>query len=143
VIRGDAILAAGAVLPSSETTIPLERFGTRHKAALGMTEQTDAIVVVVSEETGQISLVERARIVRNLDEPKLARSLAALLRPQTASRLRPQRPPARRVVPTVREFARRARLGSLSRAVDVPRKAPGAHEPDPLTDENPEREQAS
>ncbi|MGZ6314934.1 MAG: diadenylate cyclase, partial [Candidatus Limnocylindrales bacterium] len=47
VIRGDQILAAGSLLPSAETTIALERFGTRHKAALGMTEQTDAIVVVV------------------------------------------------------------------------------------------------
>jgi diadenylate cyclase len=87
VIRGDRILAAGAILPSAETTIPLERFGTRHKAALGITEQTDAIVVVVSEETGQISLVERARIVRNLDEAKLNRSLAALLRPSSSGGL--------------------------------------------------------
>jgi diadenylate cyclase len=129
VIRGDTILAAGAVLPSAETTIPLERFGTRHKAALGMTEQTDAIVVVVSEETGQISLVERARIVRNLDEPKLARALAALLRPQAASRLRSQRAPSRRVGPTLREFARRARFGGLNRASDLPRKGPAG----PLT----------
>jgi diadenylate cyclase len=96
VIRGESILAAGAILPSSETTIPLERFGTRHKAALGMTEQTDALVVVVSEETGQISLVERARIVRNLDEPKLARSLLALLHPKDAgTRLRETVPPGR------------------------------------------------
>ena len=87
VIRGDQILAAGALLPSAETTIPVERFGTRHKAALGITETTDAIVVVVSEESGQMSLVERARIVRNLDEPKLTRSLAALLHPQTAGGL--------------------------------------------------------
>jgi diadenylate cyclase len=95
VIRGGSILAAGAILPSSETTIPLERFGTRHKAALGMTEQTDALVVVVSEETGQISLVERARIVRNLDEPKLARALVALLHTKAAgTRLRETVPPA-------------------------------------------------
>jgi len=84
VIRGDSVLAAAALLPSSETTIPLERFGTRHKAALGITEQTDALVVVVSEETGQISLVERARIVRNLDETKLARALLGLLHPKAA-----------------------------------------------------------
>ena len=116
VIRGGRILAAGAVLPSAETTIPLERFGTRHKAALGMTEQTDAVVVVVSEESGQISLVERARIVRNLDEPKLARALAVLLRPQTAGGIfRPERTPTRRVGPTVRELARRARFGGSHR----------------------------
>src|ERR1035437_3128019 len=117
VIRGDRLLAAGALLPSAETTIPLERFGTRHKAALGITETTDAVVVVVSEESGQISLVERARIVRNLDEPKLARALAALLRPQTAGRIfRPdRRRPSRRVGPTVRELARRARFGGSGR----------------------------
>ena len=116
VIRGDQLLAAGALLPSAETTIPLERFGTRHKAALGITETTDAVVVVVSEESGQISLVERARIVRNLDEPKLARALAALLRPQTAGRIfRPERRPPRRVGPTVRELARRARFGGSGR----------------------------
>jgi diadenylate cyclase len=82
VIRRGRILAAGAILPSAETTIPLERFGTRHKAALGITEQTDAVVVVVSEETGRISLVERARIIRNIDERRLVASLTELLRPK-------------------------------------------------------------
>jgi diadenylate cyclase len=115
IIRSDRILAAGAILPSAETTIPLERFGTRHKAALGMTEQTDAVVVVVSEESGQISLVERARIVRNLDQPKLARALAALLRPQTASGfLHTKGTPPRRRGSSMRGFARRARLGAIN-----------------------------
>jgi len=112
VIRGDTILAAGALLPSAETTIPLERFGTRHKAALGMTEQTDALVVVVSEETGQISLVERARIVRNLDEPKLARALTAHLHPQVAGgRLLRETGRSSRVAPSFRALARKARIG--------------------------------
>jgi diadenylate cyclase len=83
IIRGDTILAAGALLPLAETTIHTERFGTRHRAALGITEQTDAVVVVVSEENAQISLVERARIVRNLNEPQLARALRTLLSPPT------------------------------------------------------------
>src|SRR5439155_421316 len=61
VVRGSRILAAGALLPLGETTIHSERFGTRHRAALGTTEQTDAIVVVVSEENGQVSLVQRGR----------------------------------------------------------------------------------
>jgi diadenylate cyclase len=117
VIRGNKILAAGALLPSAETTIPLERFGTRHRAALGMTEQTDAVVVVVSEESGQISLVERARIVRNLDEPKLVRSLTALLHPQMAGGiLGPEHVQPRKAGPTVRELARRARFGGAGRA---------------------------
>lgn len=84
IIRGETVVAAGALLPLAETTLQLERFGTRHRAALGITEQTDAIVIVVSEESGQISLVERARIVRNLDEPKLARAIIALLHPPTS-----------------------------------------------------------
>jgi diadenylate cyclase len=81
IIRDDRVLAAGALLPLAETTIHTERYGTRHRAALGITESTDAIVVVVSEENGQISLVERARIVRNLNEPQLARAIRALLDP--------------------------------------------------------------
>lgn len=82
IIRGDTILAAGALLPLAETTLHVERYGTRHRAALGITEQTDAVVVVVSEESGQASLVERARIRRNLDEGQLTRALTALLRPE-------------------------------------------------------------
>ena len=82
IIRGETILAAGALLPLAETTLQAERYGTRHRAALGMTEQTDALVVVVSEESGQASLVERARIRRNLDEAQLAQAISALLRPE-------------------------------------------------------------
>ncbi|HEX5591559.1 MAG TPA: diadenylate cyclase CdaA [Candidatus Limnocylindrales bacterium] len=82
ILRGSTVLAAGALLPLAETTMQTERLGTRHRAALGITEQTDAVVVVVSEENGQVSLVERARIVRNLGELQLARALRALLHPQ-------------------------------------------------------------
>ena len=81
IIRDDRIVAAGTLLPLAETSIQTERFGTRHRAALGITEQTDAIVVVVSEENGQISLVERARIVRNLTEAGLARAIQGMLDP--------------------------------------------------------------
>ena len=81
IVRGNTVLAAGAVLPLAETTVQPERTGTRHRAALGIAEQTDAVVVVVSEETGRVSLVERARIVRNLDEAQLRRALVALLHP--------------------------------------------------------------
>jgi diadenylate cyclase len=89
IVRGATILAAGAVLPLAETTIHTERFGTRHRAALGITEQTDAVVVVVSEENGQVSLVERARIVRNLNELQLARAIRSLLDPTVDGRRRP------------------------------------------------------
>lgn len=79
IVRGTRIVAAGAVLPLSETGAYRERFGTRHRAALGITEVTDAVAVVVSEETGGISLVERGRIVRNLDEERLRNTLVVLL----------------------------------------------------------------
>ncbi len=86
IIRDDRIIAAGALLPLSETSIYSERFGTRHRAALGITEQTDAVVIVVSEENGQISLVERARIVRNLTEVGLSRAIRGLLDPAAGRR---------------------------------------------------------
>jgi diadenylate cyclase len=86
IIRGETILAAGALLPLAETTVQSERFGTRHRAALGVTEDTDALVVVVSEENGHISLVERSRIVRNLNEGQLARSMRNLLDPTRGRR---------------------------------------------------------
>ena len=98
IIRGETILAAGVLLPLAETTVQAERFGTRHRAALGIAEQTDAIVVVVSEENGQISLVERARIVRNLNEAQLARTIRAAARSdprRSAPRARPRGGPPR------------------------------------------------
>lgn len=80
IVRGDRIVAAGVVLPLSETSVHSERFGTRHRAAIGITEQTDALAIVVSEESGSVSLVERGRILRNLDEERLRNALTALLR---------------------------------------------------------------
>ena len=78
IIRGEGILAAAALLPLTEMALS-ERFGTRHRAALGITEDTDAVAVVVSEESGQMSVVERARIVRVPTDAQLARALMALL----------------------------------------------------------------
>ena len=68
IVRGGRILSAGAVLPLAEVAPGSERYGTRHRAAFGITE-----------ETGAISLVERGRIVRNLDEEQLRVALVTLL----------------------------------------------------------------
>jgi diadenylate cyclase len=136
VIRGDTILAAGSILPSAETTIPLERFGTRHKAALGITEQTDAIVVVVSEETGQISLVERARIVRNLDEPKLTRALATHLHPSLTGTRLTRQSTAASLGPTFRDLARRTRIGRIRRESHSEPQG-GTGQGDPRADDEP------
>lgn len=97
IIRHDRVVSAGVVLPLSDTGTYRERFGTRHRAAIGITEQTDAVAIVVSEETGQISVVERGRIVRNLDEERLRRALVELLENNalTAARI-PQRASALR-----------------------------------------------
>jgi diadenylate cyclase len=121
IVRGATIVAAGAVLPLAETTLQVERFGTRHRAALGITEQTDALVVVVSEESGQASVVERARIRRNLDEPELARAIMAFLVPERAggAALRERFSPraAGRSVGLDPGALRRAALGGRRRAV--------------------------
>ena len=88
IVRHDRITSAGVVLPLSDTASYRERFGTRHRAAIGITEQTDAVAVVVSEETGAISLVERGQIARNLDEEGLRRGLVELLEHNTLSAAR-------------------------------------------------------
>jgi diadenylate cyclase len=82
VIAGDKILSAGVLLPLSQNVLDSERYGTRHRAAIGISEQTDAIVVVISEETGSVSLVMRGRIERNLTEQQLRRRIFNLIRPQ-------------------------------------------------------------
>jgi len=83
IISGNRILAAGVLLPLSQNVMDSERYGTRHRAAIGISEQTDAVIVVVSEETGSISLVLRGRIERNLTEEQLRRRILNLIRPQT------------------------------------------------------------
>jgi diadenylate cyclase len=89
VVSGQEIVAAGVLLPLSQNVLDSERYGTRHRAAIGISEQTDAVVVVVSEETGSISLVVRGRIERNLTEAQLRRRLFYLIRPQVPRRAIP------------------------------------------------------
>ncbi len=89
VISGEKITSAGVLLPLSQIALDSERYGTRHRAAIGISEQTDAVVVVVSEETGSISLVVRGRIERNLTESQLRRRIFSLIRPQAPRRAVP------------------------------------------------------
>lgn len=77
IIRGDTIVAAGAILPLTQFPVADKTMGTRHRAALGLSEESDALVVVVSEETSQISLAFRGRMERGLDREGLAAALAA------------------------------------------------------------------
>ncbi|MCL4863032.1 MAG: diadenylate cyclase CdaA [Caldilineaceae bacterium] len=73
VIRDDRILAAGCVLPLTQRILPDHQMGTRHRAAIGVTEQTDALTIVISEETGNVSVARNGRIART--ELNLARSI--------------------------------------------------------------------
>ncbi|NQT92106.1 MAG: TIGR00159 family protein [Lentisphaerae bacterium] len=79
IIRGNTILAAACVFPLSQKAELHKGLGTRHRAAVGLSEETDAIVVVVSEETGTISVCYRGRLSRGLDVARLKRFLSALL----------------------------------------------------------------
>jgi diadenylate cyclase len=108
-IRESRIIAAGCVLPLAETLPGVGRMGTRHRAALGLTMQSDAVVLIVSEETGLISVAHDGKIYRGLDQPTLKEMLvdllakeggsgrAAMLRP--LARVRPLRTVGRRSHP--------------------------------------------
>lgn len=76
IVRGDRIVAAGCLLPLPEEGSVRERLGTRHRAALGLSMASDALVLVVSEETGNISVIEEGMISRNLDADSLRRRIA-------------------------------------------------------------------
>lgn len=70
-ISGDQIRAAGAILPLTQTTVRDRSLGTRHRAALGLSEETDAVVVVVSEETAQVSIAIGGRLERGVTSERL------------------------------------------------------------------------
>jgi diadenylate cyclase len=73
IVRGNRIIAAGCLLPLPEEGAVRERLGTRHRAALGLSLASDALVLVVSEETGAISVIEEGKITKNLDGDGLRR----------------------------------------------------------------------
>lgn len=79
IIDGDKILAASCYLPLSENQSISKELGTRHRAGIGLTEVTDALVLIVSEETGAISLADDGKLIRDIKEPKLRELLARKL----------------------------------------------------------------
>jgi diadenylate cyclase len=90
IVRGNRVVAAACVLPLAEAIVSDSHLGTRHRAAVGITEQTDAIALVVSEETGTISMARNGRMVRHLDERRLATLLQAMLAPRRSTTSRPR-----------------------------------------------------
>jgi len=88
IVQGDRIAAAACFLPLTVNPLVSKDFGTRHRAAIGLTEETDAAAVIVSEETGQISLAFEGRIERGLTPE----DLRARLRPLLTGRARRHEP---------------------------------------------------
>ncbi len=91
ILRGERIAAAACVMPlSASGTLsrsPERQMGLRHRAALGISEVSDAVAVVVSEETGGISIAHNGRMIRRLDQGRLRNILMAFYRPRAASGL--------------------------------------------------------
>jgi len=87
IIRGERVVAAGAFLPLTDSATPGSELGSRHRAALGLSEQSDAAVVVVSEETGSISLAVEGHLNRRLDERSLRELLGQLFRARSHNAL--------------------------------------------------------
>src|SRR6266576_2981153 len=86
IVRGDRIAAASCFLPLSLNPLSARDLGTRHRAALGITEDSDAVVIVVSEETGLVSFVRRGRIKRALDATRLRAAIYKEVEGQPAAR---------------------------------------------------------
>ncbi|RKX31022.1 MAG: TIGR00159 family protein [Verrucomicrobia bacterium] len=79
IISGNRIVAAGCIFPLSQDPKLARTLGTRHRAAVGLSEETDAVVIVVSEETGTVSVAYRGRLRQGLDQPRLRRYLEELV----------------------------------------------------------------
>lgn len=81
IIRGNQVAAAGCYLPLTDDPYLNKELGTRHRAGIGITEQSDAVAIIVSEETGIVSIAYNGKLTRYLDEKKLRAKLTELLAP--------------------------------------------------------------
>ncbi len=79
IVAEDTIVAAACILPLSDSPVLDRALGTRHRAALGLSEETDAACVVISEETGTLSLAHKGRLIRGLDTHALEKKLSSVM----------------------------------------------------------------
>ncbi len=84
IVRGNRVIAAGCLLPLSENPAVSKTLGTRHRAGLGVTEQTDAVAIIVSEETGDVTLAREGELHRGLSEEELKAALLELFAAEPA-----------------------------------------------------------
>ena len=118
VVKGTIVEAAGCFLPLSENVLSDSHLGTRHRAAIGLSEETDAVVLVISEQTGAISVARTGKLSRELDDESRLRSV--LLACCRASRgVRPQRTAPVR-------FGRRRVAAAERASASTSAKVPGA-----------------
>jgi diadenylate cyclase len=106
IIRNDRLVAAGCVLPLAETLPGVGRMGTRHRAALGLTLESDAVILIASEETGLLSVAHQGKLYRGLDPATLREMLVTLLSPGGDSKASPA---------LLRPFARASALRTMGR----------------------------
>ncbi|MBI3252776.1 MAG: TIGR00159 family protein [Candidatus Omnitrophica bacterium] len=86
IVQGARVVAVGCLFPLSQSQKLSKVLGTRHRAALGLSEETDALVIVVSQETGTVSLVSQGKMTRDIDEEKLRAHLLELYEPPRPDR---------------------------------------------------------
>ncbi len=82
IIRGDKLRAAGCVLPLTQNKELNKELGTRHRAGIGITENSDALTIIVSEETGVISMAQYGKLTRFLDSKTIEKTLLSLYIPE-------------------------------------------------------------
>ncbi len=91
IVQDDKVAAAACFLPLTVNPKLSKELGSRHRAAIGLTEENDAVAIVVSEETGQISIVADGQIERGIDAAELKSQLRSLmLQKKTPARRRPE-----------------------------------------------------
>src|SRR4051812_17231921 len=130
VIRNLRIAKAGVFFPMPEGRVVDDSFGSRHRAALGITEETDAVVVIVSEERGTISFCFNGNIASNLDGPKLRTMLDAIFSPKVRKKSRRNKP--------VRDTAPPESLSKAPPVVDVDVTPTSRRDPREARDSQPE-----
>lgn len=138
IIRNFRIAKAGVFFPMPEGRVMDDSFGSRHRAALGITEETDAVVVIVSEERGTISFCFNGNIATSLDGPKLHAMLEAIFSPKVRKTAARKTKPVREATPPPPPSVREAPSLEMTPEIPAPRVSLVAEEHPPSRRLRPE-----